>query len=471
MANSEAEKPYSQSAGAWPGGDGPRGSASGTAMPVGIVSVLWFRRRVVIFAMVAVALAFAGYGLTITPLYTSSASIYIERCGPPALAEAQCVMTTSQNYLHTQAELIKSTPVLSDALARPGIAEMAVFRGVDDPLAFLKEEGLEVTVGKQDELIRVSASSPDPNEAAKLVNAVTDCYLAWHKAAGSNTSQSVLAILRQERIECGLEMFEGLGAMEAFRKENPSPTYEPAQSSVVLRQLERLSEALTEAQLQAAESKFAYDSIAARLAEQGFSEEPAERDTATDAAPEDSTVLARRRAELSTRLGDLTGRRSDSLLQITPEHPLIRALDAEIARAGREIDRIDDCLARQRAAVARRDYLAAKEKLQQIESYYKEQQRLAIEFNEQAMKYAALQAEYEQAKKLCDILDERIRAASLTAQAGALNIRIVEPARPAKVASEPRKAESFSAAIVLAVVFGCGCGLVREGMERRSLSS
>ena len=101
-------------------------------VPEDLIQIIWRSRWIVLLTM-AVAL---GIGLTYitvaTPIYTSTSRIYVQQSGPKILTEAEGVMTQSQpkNYLYTQAELLKSTPILSSALERTDIKQIKIFHKV-----------------------------------------------------------------------------------------------------------------------------------------------------------------------------------------------------------------------------------------------------------------------------------------------------------------------------------------------------
>src|SRR4030043_397816 len=162
-------------------------------LPVGIVpedlvQIIW-RSRWIVLLTIAVAL---GAGLTYitvaTPVYTSTSRIYVQQSGPKILTETEGVMTQLKNYLYTQAELLKSTPILSSALEQTGIKQLKVFEKIDNSILYLKEEGLDVSVGKKDDIISISSDSPDPLEAAVLVNAIVDSYIKYHATRKRSTT-------------------------------------------------------------------------------------------------------------------------------------------------------------------------------------------------------------------------------------------------------------------------------------------
>ena len=101
-------------------------------------------------------------------------------------------MTQSKNYLYTQAELLKSTPILAAVADTPDIQQMQTFEKVN-PVALLKSI-LDVRVGSKDDIISVSFKSPYPAEVAQIVNAVVDSYKKYHESGKKSTSAEILKI-------------------------------------------------------------------------------------------------------------------------------------------------------------------------------------------------------------------------------------------------------------------------------------
>ncbi|MGD8787498.1 MAG: Wzz/FepE/Etk N-terminal domain-containing protein, partial [Phycisphaerales bacterium] len=131
-------------------------------MSESLVQIILRSRWIILLATVVTLGAAFVYITKATPIYTSTSRIYVEQSGPRILTEAEGVMTQSKNYLYTQAELLRSTPILSSALETAGVKRMKIFDSVDNPIAYLKKKGLIVSVGKKDDIISISSDSPDP---------------------------------------------------------------------------------------------------------------------------------------------------------------------------------------------------------------------------------------------------------------------------------------------------------------------
>ncbi len=439
-------------------------------MPESLIQIIWRSRWTVLLTTVVVLAGAFAYIFKATPIYTSTSRLYVEQSGPKIMSETeQGVMTQSKNYLYTQAELLKSTPILTAALKTPGanMEQMKVFEDVDNRIAFLKKRGLEVSVGKKDDIISVSSDSPKPAEAAQLVNAVVDSFITYHATTKRSTSAEVLKILQTEKAKRSSELTEQLKATMDFKKENEALAFESNRGNIILQKLERLSIVLTEAQLATVESKSLYESTERMISDPvGFKQFVEAERTRSIYIPMD-----REEAELKSKLDQLQRRRADRLRQLTAGHPAVTAIETEIAHVNEQLAELDKKFAKAQLAVAEQQYLATRERESQIAQYFEDQRRQALLLNEQLAEYTILQSDWEQTKKDCDILNERIRDLNVTEDVGALNISILEVARPADKPSKPQKARYMAIALVLGLMLGGGLGLFRTWTDQRLRSA
>ena len=428
-----------------------------------VFQIMWRSRWIMLLATIgALAMGFI-YVSKATPIYTSTSRIYVEQSGPKIITEMEeGVMTQSKNYLYTQAELLKSTPILTAVLETPGIRQMQTFASVDNHIAYLKKT-LDTVVGKKDDIISISFKSPYPAEAAQVVNAAVDSYITFQATRKRSTSAEVLKILQNESVKRGNELTAKLKAMMDFKNENAALAFESRQGNVVIDRLERLSTVLTEAQLTTIESKSAYEST---------------KDMVSDPVKLEQFVQAQRarglyistgseKAELKSKLDELQLRLANRLRQLTPDHPVATALESEINHIKTQIAELDTELAQAQLAVAEQQYLTAKEREAQIAKYYEDQRQEALDLNKQLAQYTILESDWEQTKKLCDILDDRIKELNVTEDVGALNISILEVARPERKPSEPQKARIMAMALLMGLMLGGGLALLRAFMDQR----
>ena len=436
--------------------------ATAHIMHESLIRIIWRSRLIVLITTLSALIAVFVYLIKTPPIYTSTSRIYVEQSGPKIISEtAEGILTQSNNYLYTQAELLKSTPILTAVADAPGIRQMQTFEKVNNPVALMKSI-LDVSVGSKDDIISISFKSPYPAEAAQVVNEVVDSYIKYHASRKRSTSAEVLKILQNEKDKRDKELSKKLTAMMNFKRGNDSLAFEGDQGNIVNERLGKLSSVLTEAQLATIESKSAYESAKALVEDTDkfmqFTEAQRAKGVYVSTVSEKSILVS--------KLEQLQLRLQDRLRQVTPEHPAVTSLENEITHIRSQIDQMDTDYAKAQLAVLEQQYNAAKEKEDQIAKYYEDQSKLALNLNERLAQYTILQSEWEQTKKLCDILSDRIKEVNVTEDVGALNISILEVANQASNPSEPQKSRYIGIALIIGLMLGCALALLRDWMDQ-----
>jgi capsular exopolysaccharide synthesis family protein len=372
-------------------------------------------------------------------------------------------MTRPKNYLYTQAELLKSTPILSSVLEKTGIKELKIFQKVDNPIDYLKKKGLRVSVGKKDDIIDISSDSPDPGQAAQLVNAIVDSYRAYHATSKRSTTGEVLKILQKEKRERDKELNGKLKAMMALKSENIALAFEDRNSNIILDRLDTLSAELTQAELQTVEAKSVYENYKSMMDDPArlklFAESERAKGIFIPSANEWSQLEAELE-QLQMQLGDLRKQPVTNQLAVNALEDKLKQIDNKLASLYRKF-------AGTQLAIAEQQYIAAKQKQEQIAGYFEAQRQQAVQFNKQLAEFTILKSDWEQTKKLCDILDDRIKEINITEDTGSLNISVLESARPADKPSKPPKARYMAIALLFGLVFAGALALVRDKMDQR----
>ena len=81
-----------------------------------------------------------------------------------------------ESYRKTQLQLLRSPVVLNAALRRPGVSSLKTVVEQDDPVRWLAET-IEVAVPPGSEVMQLKLRAPLAEDASKVLNAVTACYL------------------------------------------------------------------------------------------------------------------------------------------------------------------------------------------------------------------------------------------------------------------------------------------------------
>ncbi len=448
--------------------ESPAGGGLWEGLSESLLEILW-RRRWTILLTVLAALGAAVVRLErTTPLYTSTSRIYVEQTGPKVFdRDEQGVMTRSLNYLFTQAELLRSSTVLSEALRTLEQTPLQTFGEGVNRMAVLRR-GLAANVSRKDDLLSLSFTGPYPDEAAHIVNTLVDAYISFHDQRKRSTSIEVLRILKEEKTKRSEDMAAKLQVMMAFRQRHEGLAFGTERdSNVIVRRLERLSEALTEAQLATVESQSFYDVAQKMAGDPTDLRQFVEAQRSQGIYISTGSEITMLRAELQR----LERGRADSLRELRPDHPAMAAVTAESERLKTQLLALDEEYARSQLAVAEQQYRTAREKEEELHKYFEEQRQQAILLNNELAEYTILQSDYEQTKKLCDLLDDRIKELDVSTEVGALNISILEAAEPAGEPSYPQKSKALATSLALGLFAGLGLALLREWKDQRLRSS
>ena len=97
----------------------------------------------------------------------------------------------------------------------------------------------------------------------------------------------------------------------------------------------------------------------------------------------------------------------------------------------------------------RQEFEVLEHKRNELRSAYDTQFKLAMDVSNQALQLTGTQGGAGRTEKLCDILDDRIKELNLTEEVGAMNVTIMEVARPTTLASYPIRSRFLAAGIFL----------------------
>lgn len=453
----------------------PRKLPAPSAGPGGAVAVasaslfeIAWRRRWVIAAVTVAALAAAFlYVMKATPIFTSTSRLYVEQVGPQIMNEREGVVTQSKNYLYTQAEILGSTPILTEVTANPAVRKMKTFADVDNTMVFLKKS-LDVKVGAKDDIISVGLDSPYPEEAAGVVNTVVEAYTNYHANRKKSTSSEVLKILQNEKSKRDTELGVTNKKILDFKTANPALTIEDERGgNVMIQALTKLSAALAEARVATINAKASFEAAKLLTGDpdklQRFAEAQLERGYRIS--------MEQEKTQLTGELHDLELQLADWQQKATPDHPAVLGLQAKIAQLKAKLDEQGRKTAEDFLEVARQQWLIAQQAETEMDTAFNQQLTQAQQVNTKAAELAILTSEKERTEKLLDILDSRIKELNVTEDTGALNISVLEVARPEEKPSKPQKTRIMAMALVLGLMVGFGLAMLLDWMDHRLRSA
>ncbi len=427
--------------------------------------VLRHRWTILVTIILSLVVTFL-YLLKATPIYTSSSRVYVEQSGPKIMSEYKGVMTQSSNYLYTQGELIKSTPIVADVIKDSKIKHFRTFADVDNLAAYIKNN-LNVHIGRKDDIIAVSFDSPYPVEAAEIVNAVVQSYINYHSTRKRSTVSEVLKIIQKEKVKRDKELSDKFAELLEFARENSEVSLDSQGGNIFLTRLTKLSTAVTDAQLNTLNAKADYEAV------KSMEDEPAKVKQFASAS---STAGVRvfvndTETQLKAELRAVEIELQNARYHCSEDHPSIQAIQAKIDHIKQELESQAREFADSYAEVMRLRWATAMERENELQASFDAQFQASCDLGIKATEYSMLKSELNRTERLCEILDDRIKELNVTEDVGALNISILEVARPANSPSKPEKRKFMAMALALGLTLGGGLAVLRDTFDYRLRSA
>jgi len=466
----------------------------GRALPQKTLLEVILRNRWIILASVVVCLFGAAvYLAKSTPIFMSTARLYVEPRGPKIISDSEGVMTQSKNYLFTQSELIKSMPILAQVLSDPAIVKLPTFSSkssrnpraegagmlfehvkgkldepsdkpddgvIDNRVLFLKKN-LSVSVGSKDDIIAVSFDSPYPKDAAQIVNAVVGSYIEYHASKKQSTASEVLKILYNEKTRRDAELKKCFDAMLAFTRKNGVFSTAPNDQHVVLQRLAKLSDALSDAQMDTIRAEADYNVIVSMADEpekiRRFAMEQANSGVRFFVEDVEMQLRAEKRGlELEFKAMQR---------HCTEDHPALKAMQEKMEKIDQQLEQEARNYAETYLEVGRLKWTTAMQKEKELEAAFAVQEEAARDLTVQTAEHYVLDSNLKRTERLCEVLDNRIKEINVTEDVGALNINILETARPAIDAYKPQGRVVMTKALILGLMMGCGLAFLRNVLD------
>lgn len=446
---------------------GSEGQLGGGRVEQSLLTVLFRRRWTVVLATVAALIAAIVYLLYATPIYTSTARIYVEQRGMKILSDVPSGMPRSDSFLYTQAEVLKSQPILQKSIENERVnwRRLATFAEIDNPIAALQlGKSYSVSVGKKDDVISVSMQSPYPQEAADIVNEVIATYVEYCLEQTKSTAAEMLKVLQKEKVARETELDERVSALTQYKQDNGALSFSSSdKGNIILERLATLSASYTDAELAAIDARMERDQVRAIIDDaakvKAFVQ--AKQTEARNDGDRDYQGLLQeiRKFELSYMGNDPVLGKNNK--QSVGTETALRALYAMLERKEME-------MARAYLVQAENQCAALDARVAEVKAAFELQQKEALVLNTKAAEYARLESNVERTQKQCDLLDARIKEINVnSADAGALNVQTLEAAKPGDKPTSPKRSLTLAVAMMLGLMLGCGLALAQDMVDQR----
>lgn len=439
----------------------PGGLAPLAATRADSLFVVAWRGRWILLTCVVLALA-AGwvYIQNVTPVYTSTAKLWLDYTGLRIASPYEPGGRPQiDKYLFTQAERIRSRPILTAAMEALTPRSLRTFAEVDVPGAHL-QRNISVDVGKKEEIISISFRSAYPVEAAEIVNKVVEAYMASRSEDEQRDSAKVLRILQDEMQRARKELDDKQNELTDFQANRMPLALGSDQGGGVMQRYLDLQNLHTQAQRDTIEAD------AFRKQVQMLADSPtALRQYLQTRANVRAYVGADQdKTPLESRLIDLELQRGSLLETFTADHPRIVDLTAGVERVEARLTELDDRFVKAVMAAAERQYAETKDYEEQLAQLCGQQQEQVVQLNAEVAQYQRLRSEVDRVTAYFEMLDEQVREIRkiVGEDVGQLRMAILEPALPPELPSEPQKGRVMAMALMLGLLLGGGIALGRD---------
>ena len=392
-------------------------------------------------------------------------------------------------FLGTQAAVLQSTKVLQAVAARPDLALREFLDGSANKIAKLRS-GLKVEVGKEDDVLTVSATSKDVGVACVLVNSVVDEYRRLVSLRGENSIKSSLAVYEEQRRLLQLDLDQALEARDRFLEGNSLVALDPEGAvrfevdryKKLRLRLDEAEEELDQAEARLAEAElFRHDVDVLRQFVGGTSGGLIR----SAGPPEFQQLLADISAD-EAELDRLRLQRGEAIrvMKMTPQHSAVVELDRRIAEVSERLElsvaERDSSLTSKAQSDQRVERLfevlntrvaASRELVARERARSEEQRAVAKTVADLQAQYDRLEREVERSRRMVEEKTQKIRSIDLssaeTESLTQLSVEVLDPARPDTAQLANSKSRTLAQFLILGLLAGGALTWFRALLDQR----
>jgi capsular exopolysaccharide synthesis family protein len=398
--------------------------------------MFWHRKGTLV--LIACLGLLAGVLLTLpqTPVYQARTTLEIQDLNenflnmrdvnPNATAGAA---QPSESGLETQIDLLQSESVIRPVIADLDLPAKLVLEKersrfsawrkafhlreskpapAGEDILGLVTGNLAVRALSNSRLIEILYDSTDPRVAASVANGLTAAFIQQNLESHRRTTQQTGEWLTRQMEDVRIKLEKSEAQLQAYAG-TAGLLYTAEKDNVAEIKLRQLQEELSKAQADRVNWQSKYERVAT---------------ASPDSLPEvlDDAILKDYRVKLS----DLRRQLAELSSTLTPLHPSVHKVEAQVAALEAERDR-------ERANVIHRiqnEFESAQRRERLLAGSFEAQARLVTEQAGQATHYDILKREVDNNRQLYDSLLQHVKEAGIASALHASNVRVVDPARP-----------------------------------------
>jgi polysaccharide biosynthesis transport protein len=424
--------------------------------------VLRKRQWVALSTLVTVVVLATIVSLRVTPIYDASAKIEINRPNSDVLLgfkdvsagmlpdywDDQLELATQVNILRSSSlamQVIKALHLDADVPARRERSPNAISSDATRESAQIAnfQAALHVTPVPDTRLIEIRYSSPNPQQAVAVVNALVQTFVEENIKAKFESTMQASDWLSKQLVDLQLKVELSQEKVFRYEKENGMLGVDEKQN-IITAKLDELNRELT-----AAESD--------RIQKQSLFQQTLSGNAELLDNSDKGTLIGKLRSEEA----DLKMQYAHLTTQFDESYPTVIELRVQLQQLHEnvktEIKKI--------AARAEAQYKAARDHEHLLRAAFEAQKQEANKLNEKAVAYNIIKRDYETNRKLYEELLEKLKQAGVSAGLKSNRIRVVENARVPASPTSPNIPRNIELSLLLGTLGGIGLAFVLEALD------
>lgn len=431
-------------------------------------------RLLIIGTLVGALVVGAALTMLMTPIYTASTTLQIDREAARVLnvddVEPRESMVQGEEFFQTQYGLLRSISLSERVADSLGLASSDAFleqmnavpprndsgsaseRASRRRQAVIKtlQDNLGVAPVRGSRLVAISFKSPDPQLAARIVNAYAENFIQSNldrKYESSSYARQFLETLiaqTKTRLEDSERQLVAYASNQQIINLREGDSVDGEPQSLAAANLSALNQSLTEARGEriAAEEKWRQ---AARTPVLGLPE-----------------VLANPTVQrLTEERAKMDAEYQQKLQLFQPDYP-------EMVQARSRLERLDQQLASVAGSIRgslRNEYTVAANRERSLQAQVEGLKGEVLDLRDRSIQYNILQRELDTSRTLYDGLLQRYKEVGVTGGVSTNNISIIDQANPPQRPSEPRLIINLAIAALLGLGLGIAAAFLLEALD------
>jgi polysaccharide biosynthesis transport protein len=310
-------------------------------------------------------------------------------------------------------------------------------------LAGRLRSSLAVTIVPRTQIIEIRYKDPDPNMAARVVQAYIDAYLENNFDSKFQSIKQTTEWLTQQLSDLQMKVEVSQEKLVRYQREHNIVGVDDKQNITTTR-LDDLNKQLTDAEL---------DRIMKQTRFEG-----AKRGDAELIAKTESGALI---SKLRDTEADLNNKLAQATVTYGPAYPRVQELRSQVSQNELAIAAEQ----KKMLAVLQSEYQVAVQREKMLRAEFEKQKSVANTLNESSIQYSLLKRDVDTNRQLYEGLLQRLKEAGVVAGLKSSNITVIDPARVPKSPSEPDIPRNLALGLIVGLLGGIGLAIIVELMD------